>query len=192
MNAAMAKSYTPEDLLRMNGERYELVDGDLVEKGMSFRSDKIGGRIYYRMEQFCETQPIGRANPETSFQCFPDAPNRVRRPDASFISFDRLPADVAETDGHCRIVPDLVAEVVSPNDLYSDVEEKVAEYKSAGVRLIWVVNPPARTVRIHRKDGTVTDVGPTATLSGEDVLPGFTCPVAALFPLPKTAPERDA
>src|SRR5712691_9992647 len=163
MNAVMTKSYTPEDLLQMNGERYELVDGDLVQKGMSFRSDKIGGRIYYRMEQFCETQPIGRANPETGFQCFPDAPNRVRRPDASFSSFDRLAADVEDPEGHCRVAPDFLVEVVSPNDLYSDVEEKIDEYQSAGVRLIWVVNPPGRTVRIHRKDGTVTDVGPTGT-----------------------------
>ena len=55
------------------------------------------------------------------------------------------------------------------------------EYLGAGVRLVWVVNPPTRTVRVHRADGTVADLREADELAGEDVLPGFRCRVGDLF-----------
>jgi Uma2 family endonuclease len=80
--------------------------------------------------------------------------------------------------------------VISPNELYSEVEEKVDEYLAAGVRLVWVIDPPHRSVRIHRADGTVTDLHESDELSGEAVVPGFCCPVAELFHPPvAAAPE---
>lgn len=110
----------------------------------------------------------------------------MRRADASFIHKDRLPL-IEELQGHCPVAPDIAAEVVSPNDLYYEVEEKVEEYLDAGVKLVWVVNPPTRTVRVHRADGTVTDLGEEDELSGEDVLPGFRCRVRDLFEDPPPA-----
>ncbi len=187
MIATIAKKYTPEDLLAMpdDGKSYELVNGELVEKQMGWNSSRIGGRVYHLLESFLEANPIGRAAPaDASYQCFPDDPTKVRRPDASVVRFDRLPAERGEPEGHCRVAPNLAAEVVSPNDLYSEVEEKVDEYLRANVELVWVIDPPTRSVRIHRADGTVSDVGPDGELSGEDVLPGFRCLVAALFPAP--------
>jgi len=52
-------------------------------------------------------------------------------------------------EGHCPIAPDLAVEVVSPHDLYSEVEAKVNDYLGAGVSLVWVVDPPTRSVRVH-------------------------------------------
>ena len=71
--------------------------------------------------------------------------------------------------------------MVSPNETYEEVEAKVAEYRSAGVKLIWVISPKSRTVVIRRLDGTCAELNEAGTLSGEDVLPGFACPVAELF-----------
>ena len=87
----------------------------------------------------------------------------------------------------CPIVPDLAVEVVSPNDLSEEVEEKVDEYLRAGVRLVWVVHPQRKTIRIHRADGTVQDLRQTDELSGEDVIAGFRCPVSEVFRLPARA-----
>jgi Uma2 family endonuclease len=181
MNAVLAKKYTPDDLLTMpdDGIAYELVNGDLVEKSVSFESDLIGGEVFSKLKAFTATNPVGRAIPETTYQCFADEPDRVRRPDASFIRTERMPSILPR--GHCRIAPDMAAEVVSPNDVYEDVEARVREFFAAGTKLIWVVLPRQRTVRVFRTDGTITDVGPTGTLSGEDVIPGFSCPVADLF-----------
>ena len=123
---------------------------------------------------------------DASYQFLPDRPNVVRKPDVSFIRPGRLP-DERLPDGHIRLAPDLVAEVVSPNDLFYDVEEKIAEYRQGGVRLIWVLVPPTRNVLIRRLDGPAGEVREDGELSGEDVVPDFHCRVGDLFRLPTEA-----
>ena len=101
-------------------------------------------------------------------------------PDTSFVAAGRLPDDQTP-EGYIKVAPDIAVEVVSPNELYEEVEAKVADYRSAGVKLIWIVSPKSQTVLIRRLDGSCAEVGATGQLSGEDVLPGFACPVAELF-----------
>jgi Uma2 family endonuclease len=189
---ATKQEYTPEDLLTMpDAVSYELVDGELVERDMGWKSSWVGGRVFKLLTDHCDAHGLGWAAPaDASYQCFPDAPNKVRKPDASFISLERMPSD-KKPDGHCRIAPDLAAEVISPNELYEKVEEKVEEYLTAGVRLVWVVNPPKRTVRVHRADGTITNLRETDELSGEDVVPGFRCRVSELFTVPGSPVPSD-
>lgn len=79
-------------------------------------------------------------------------------------------------------------EVVSPHDYYDDVEVKVQEYLGAGVKLVWVVSPGSQTVRVHRQDGSVSDLDEVDELSGENVIPGFTCRVAEIFQPPPSRP----
>lgn len=78
--------------------------------------------------------------------------------------------------------PDLAVEVVSPSDRASDVEAKVGDYLAAGTRLIWIVDPAARVVRVHRSLRDVQVLAEDAELTGGDVLPRFRCPVQRLFP----------
>ena len=110
--------------------------------------------------------------------------DRVRKPHGSYISIVRLPND-ADLKGHCLIVPDLAVEVASPNDLSEEVEEKVDEYLRAGVRLVWVVYPQTKLIRVHRVNGTVQDLHLHEELSGEDVIVGFRCPISEVFRLPQ-------
>lgn len=179
-------AYTPEDLLTMpDGDNYELVDGQLVERKMSQESSWIAGRLFSRLAAFVESRNLGWAFPEgTSFQCFPDDPTCVRRPDTSFVQLRRQPNGPSER-GHGRIAPDLVVEVVSPNDLFQEVDGKVDEWLTAGVQLIWVINPRARTVTVVRPDADAHKLTVRDELRGEPVLPGFACRIADLFP-PRT------
>jgi Uma2 family endonuclease len=85
-------------------------------------------------------------------------------------------------EGWARIAPDLVVEVISPNDLAYEVDEKVEEYGRVDVPLTWVVNPHTRTVVVHRADGSISRLREGDELSGESVIPGFRCPVSAIFP----------
>ena len=73
------KVYTPEDLLRMpDGDRYELINGTLVERDMSFWSSYVGGELYRLVSNHCREHKLGWVTPEgTSYQCFPRAPTRV-------------------------------------------------------------------------------------------------------------------
>src|SRR5262249_47122103 len=101
--AAARPGVTPDDLLRMpDGNRYELVDGHLVERDMGFRSSYIGLRLGRLIGNLCEQTPLGWVlGADCSYQCDPDDPNRVRRPDVSFIRLGRLPGGMAP-EGHVR------------------------------------------------------------------------------------------
>jgi Uma2 family endonuclease len=181
--------YTPEDLLRRpDGKHFELVDGQLVEQHMSFWSGYVTCTMLYLLRVYCQTRPGWVLSSEVSYQCFPDAPKQVRRPDASFIRLERMPFAQALEEGHILIAPDLAVEVLSPNDLAYEVDAKVQEYLNAGVHLVWVINPATRTVRVHRATGPGTILREDDELTGEDVLPGFRCRVAELFQPPLNVP----
>ena len=172
----------PDDLLAMpDGDKYELVNGIPVEKVMGAESGEVTIAISIVLGAFVRQHKLGHVyDGQTGFQCFGHDPNLVRKPDVSFVATGRLPGDKSPK-GHVKIAPDLAVEVVSPNDLYEEVEAKVNEYLAAGVRLVWVVSPGSKTVLIRRPDGTCAALGAVGELSGEGVVPGFACKVAELF-----------
>ena len=190
---ATKTQYTPEDLLTMpDGKSYELVHGQLVERKMGIESSWVAGRLHSRLDRFCEDHGIGWALvPDSGYQCFPDDPGMVRKPDVSFVLFGRFPGG-ALPKGWAKIPPDLVVEVVSPNETAYELEDKLADYQHVGVPLIWVINPNARTVRVHRGDGTVSYLHENDELSGEDVIPGFRCMVREILPLREPSQEVSA
>jgi Uma2 family endonuclease len=106
----------------------------------------------------------------------------------SFVRYGRFPGGVVPK-GWAKIPPDLVVEVVSPNETVYELEEKLADYESVRVPLIWVINPKSRTLRIQRADGTGGSLREDEELSGENVIPGFRCPIREIFPPPEPSPE---
>jgi Uma2 family endonuclease len=182
MNAPLAHaSYTPEDLLRLDGGRsYELLDGRLVEKPMGAKASNVGSIVHALIWPFVRSQNLGFVfDAEGGYELFPGR-SRVRKPDVSFIRRGRLPDDVIP-DGWVKVAPDLVVEIVSPNDGADDLMAKVMEWLGAGVRLVWVVYPASRTAHVLRPGGVAAWATAGGLLSGEDVLPGFSCPVDELF-----------
>jgi Uma2 family endonuclease len=171
----------PEDLDEIvDGGLYEFVDGQAVEKPMGAESGEVSAALMILLGTFVRQGKLGHMyDAQTGFQCFPNQPMLVRKPDVAFVSVARLPGKSPK--GNLRIAPDLAVEVISPNDLYEEVEEKVGEYRQAGVKLIWIISPEAKTVLVRRLDRTCAELDETGTLSGEDVIPGFSCPVAELF-----------
>src|SRR5262245_51845665 len=172
----------PDDLLRMtDGDSYELVDGHPVEKSIGAESDRIAVRLGGKLDLFCTQRVAGFVfGSQTGYRCFPDRPRLLRKPDGSVVVRGRFVNDEIPK-GDIAIPPDLAIEVVSPNDFYEENEEKVSEYLGAGVRLVWVVNPSTKTVMVRRPNKTCTVLDAKEALSGEDVLPGFTVPIAELF-----------
>src|SRR5262249_28070605 len=94
--------------------------------------------------------------------------------------------------GDIRVVPDLVVEVVSPNETVYELDGKVEQYLAVGVRLVWVVNPATRLVIVHRQDGSMAKVREGQHLEGEDVVPGFRCLVRDILLPPPEAPAGEA
>ena len=106
---------------------------------------------------------------------------RIRIPDVSFASWDRIPDRKAPAESVPPIAPDLVVEVLSESNTPAEMERKRKEYFEAGVRVVWEVDPEPRTVTIYTPDGTVTVLGASQQLDGGDVLPGFSLELGELF-----------
>lgn len=152
---------------------------------MSNESSHVGGEILFHLKAFVTPRGLGYVfMADNSFRCFADDPDRVRRADVSFIAADRLTPELYRSKGHCTVCPDLAVEVVSPNDLMSDVTAKRKEWLAAGAKLVWVVDPDDRSVSAYRSGEPVRVFQETDTLTGDPVLAGFSCPVADLFRLP--------
>lgn len=188
--AELRRTYTPEELLALpDANNYELVDGELVERHMSVRSSLVEGRVYFLIAAHCNGTGADTPFPSSlGYQCFPDHPKQIRKPDVSFVAAHRLTPDLF-AEGYCPVAPDLVVEVVSPGDAAEEVMQKVDDYYDAGVKLVWVVYPELRFVHVHRPNGSVERRDDDELLDGETVLPGFQCPVKDLFPEPNTLPK---
>lgn len=181
---APSRSYTPEDVEAMEDPvGYELVDGQLVERNLGLLSSRIASIIVFRLHLFLQDKNLGIvAGPDLALRIFPTRPKNFRRADVSYIRSERLAGEGSTSVGDLFVPPDLVVEVVSPNDLASELNRKVEEYLEAGVALVWLVYPDTRSVTVVRSDGNLTRLGIDATISGEDVIPGFECPVRDFFP----------
>lgn len=180
--AATQTRYTPEDLLAITDRPMpELVDGQLVERNMGQDADKVALAIGALLRVYVMSIRAGLVNGSScGYQIFADDPDKVRIPDASFTRKERLLGAHAAR-GHSRLAPDLVVEVISPNDHAADLSIKVREYLAAGVPLVWVVNPDDSSVVTYRADGTAKLLGPEGVIDGGDVLPGFSCRVSEFF-----------
>jgi Uma2 family endonuclease len=174
---------TAEELLELPGDdyKYELVEGELI------RMAPTGGEhgvltmtLGFLLYEYVRAQDLGIVcGAETGFT-LRRTPDTVRAPDVAFIAKERIPtAGVPKT--YWPFAPDLAVEVISPSDRFDEVQTKVAEYLTAGTRLVWVVNPSTRTVFVYHSAREVQLVGPEDELSGEDVIPGFRCPVKRVF-----------
>ena len=90
------------------------------------------------------------------------------------------------------VAPELVVEVRLPNDLAYATDQKVSDFLAAGTALAWVINPDAKTIAVHRLEGTSTILRDHDELSGDDILPGFVCRLAELFTMRPDAPTPSA
>ena len=173
---------TAEELLHLNlpDKRTELVKGVLVvREPAGYRHGEVAMNLALALGNFVKAHSLGRVlAAETGFKLFSD-PDTVRAPDVAFIRADRVPEP--SPPGFPAIAPDLAVEVLSPGDRPGEALEKVGDWLNAGVRLVWVVDPVRRLARVYRSDGTETLLAAEDTLIGEDVLSGFSCPLAEVL-----------
>jgi Uma2 family endonuclease len=179
---------TAQEFLDMpEADGHELVDGQLVEVPMGMESNWLGGELFGEVRDFARKRGLGRAFAQDSgIQVWDDDRDRVRKPDLAFFKNGRIP--VATSRGWIRVVPDLIAEIISPNDLAESLQRKVREYRDAGVELIWVIFPESRSALVSRRGHPVRELSENDSLDGEDVLPGFSLSLAALFATAESEP----
>ena len=167
---------TLEEFLESDLEGYEYIKGELIPMApTSMEHGDISINLISQLNTYVRENQLGRIYmPDTGFQ----VGDRFLIPDIAFISTDRLPADRSKA---CPVPPDIAVEVVSPSDTLHRIQEKVFAYLEAGTQLVWVLEPLSKSVTIHRSETDITLLTRNDTLSGEDVVEGFTCQVAELF-----------
>jgi Uma2 family endonuclease len=174
---------TADELLRYpdDGYRYELVKGELKKMAPAgFEHGTLAMEFGTLLNVHVRANGLGRVtSAETGFKLTTD-PDTVRAPDAAFISQKRLD-EVGSVQGYWPGAPDLAVEVISPNDLYTEVSEKVAEWLRAGSRMVVVVNPRTQQVLVHAPDSDVKVLEIGDTLVGGEVVPGWQLPIKELF-----------
>ena len=175
---------TADDLLALaeDHRRHELVAGFMVsEPPASFRHGDIAAEVFVRLSEFVRRRDLGRVvSTETGFLLARD-PDTVRTPDVSFVCQTRM-ARAGSFKGFFPGPPDLAVELLSPNERPADVHAKIGDYLAAGARLVWVIDPSRREVRVHRSLLQPMILDETSILDGGDVLPEFSVRVARLFP----------
>ena len=180
--AVTEKLMTADDLLNMpsDGFRYELVRGELRQMAPAGQGHRgIAINITVPLGAHVKKQNLGRVYAAETGFVLASEPDTVRAPDTAFVRKERV-VDLG-LKGYFPGAPDLVVEVISPNDVYAEVEEKVAEWLSAGTELVIVVNPRQRTVRVHRSLTAITVLTEDDVLDGGEVVPGWQLPVKEIF-----------
>jgi Uma2 family endonuclease len=170
---------TADELLHIPDKHAELVRGVLVvREPAGLRHGRIATELAAALAPHVRANGLGRVYVESGFKLASN-PDTVRGPDLAFISKARLPEP--EPVGFPELAPDLVIEILSLGDRPGEVLGKVADYLSAGIDLVWVIDPERRLARVYRSDGTEDTITPDKALHGEGVLPGFVCPLAAIL-----------
>src|SRR5436190_10089551 len=186
VDAVVATQVTAEDLASLEGDgyRYDLLAGDLIRVSPAgFRHGRLAAELARQLGNFLVDHPeLGVVvGAETGFRLRRN-PDTVLGPDAAVVRRDRLPPEQAQT-GFLDLAPDLVVEIVSPTDRWTTVSGKVDAYLAAGVRVVWVVEPAAHTVRVYTQDGSEARLRADAgqVLRAESVLPGFALALSDMF-----------
>jgi Uma2 family endonuclease len=174
---------TEKDVLAAEGEPRkrlcELIDGVLVEKTVGSKESALALIIARLLGNFIEEKDLGiLMGPDGLLRLFP---GRVRIPDVSFISWERMPGGEFPDEAIAELVPDLAVEVLSPSNTKKEMELKVRDYFQAGTRLVWLIQPRTQTAEVYTSRDEKRRIGKNQALDGGDVLPGFRLPLTQIF-----------
>lgn len=155
---------------------FELIDGEIVEKMATEEHGVIAALFATFINMFLFINPIGRVAVEARHKPAKDKRNS-RLPDVSFVNKDRP----ITKRGAALYIPDLCIEIQSPDDSFKKMANKAAFYLKNGAKMVWLVYPAKRLIEVLTADSREL-LGIDDTLTGGDVLPGFSVAVKQLFP----------
>ncbi len=173
---------TAEELFHLSipDKRAELVRGVLVvREPAGGRHGRIASNVAGELRTHVRAHDLGAVYAAETGFTLARHPDTVRAPDVAFVCRERLVSP--EPIGFPDLAPDLVVEVLSPDDRSGKLLAKIADWLSSGTRLVWVIDPERRLARVYRQDGTERIVAAEEMLDGEDVAPGFSCRLDAIL-----------
>jgi Uma2 family endonuclease len=167
-----------EQLPEEDHYRYELDHGELIEVACAaYAHNQIRGRLETSLRVFLTERRIGETVAEQEFRLGEDT---VRRPNVAFLRAE-VASRIDKSKSILAVVPDLVAEIVSPNDTAQQLMRKVDQYLAAGAKCVWVIYPAERKVHAYEPNDQLRVLGKKKNLEAPELLPGFSLPVSQLF-----------
>ena len=173
---------TEDDVLTAEGHTgriCELIDGVLVEKTMGYLESLIAVKIIQCLGAFVDARDLGIVLGEAG--TLKILPHQVRIPDVCFIAWERFPNRQLPREPIPALAPDLAIEVLSEGNTEQEMQRKLRDYFTAGVRLVWYIDPPTRSAKSYTAENQCLDVSESQSLSGGAVLPGFELSLRELF-----------
>ena len=178
-----------DDFIRRTAQEgnFEILDEELVHRMPTISTHSKLIKRFLRLFLPFEDANLGEVYSETTFvlEDTSDWVRGARIPDVMWVGREKLDAFYGVTP-HADskpfvLVPDIVIEVVSPNDKYSDITNKVSLYVRDGVRLVWVVDFDAQTVVVHAAEQPPQILRGAQSLTAGEILPDFSVTIAELF-----------
>ena len=173
---------TEQDLLRVldSEDRIcELIDGILVEKPMGFFESRLAAVLIAILDRFLESHDLGIVLGEAgTLRILAD---QIRVPDVAFLSWRHFPGRVLPQVPVPSIAPDLAVEVLSKSNTKREMERKLKDYFTAGVELVWIIDPLSKTATVHEDQQQPRVLTLSDSFTGGNVLPGFELPLQQLF-----------
>ena len=157
----------------------ELVDGTLVEKAVGYHESIIAGAILALLRAFVIPRNLGCVSGSDGMMRL--FPGLIRMPDVAFASWSRFPGGRLPVEPAPSIAPDLAIEVLSVSNTDREMQRKRCEYFAAGVSLVWIIDPRQRIALVYTSPDEFTEYGASDSLTGGEVLPGFTLSLSELF-----------
>ena len=176
---------TADDLLALYGQgvKGELIKGVLHEKVSSGgKHGDIAFALGAEIRAYARPRRLGRVGGTDTGVLLERNPDTVREPDVYYISAEKLPLDVS-VSGYYEVMPDVVAEVLSPSDTRQEFDAKIQMWLDFGVRLVLAIYPETRHITTHQPGRPPATLGYGDTLDGGEIIPGFQCPVREIFDL---------
>jgi Uma2 family endonuclease len=157
----------------------ELIDGVLVEKTVGWLESRLALALAYFLERFLDEHNLGIVVGESGPLRI--LPGQIRMPDVAFLSWQHFPNRVLPDEPVPRLVPDLAVEVLSKGNTKREMQRKLREYFTAGVRLVWYIDPRKKSATAYTSADEFETIPEDGVLTGGDVLPGFHLPLRTLF-----------
>jgi Uma2 family endonuclease len=180
-NIADKRTWTDEEFMALSdGDRYELVNGELITVGNSgMEHGNLGAFLCGLLEIYARRTKLGATFDSST--AFTMKTGNKRSPDVSFVVKDRLQGLKKLPKGFFQGAPDLAVEIISPSNTFDEIHSKIVEYFESGSQLVWVIHPDEESILIYHKPQPDKLLQLSDTLDGETVVPGFTLLVADLF-----------
>jgi Uma2 family endonuclease len=179
--ATVEKTMTADEYLALGDiGPSELIQGELIRMAPSgYDHGWIACNIAGEIRNFVKAHKLGRTSTTEAGFFISHNPDTVRAPDVAFVRAERVPPAGQKKffDGP----PDLAVEVLSPDDRSSEVNAKIYDWLRAGCVQVWVVDPQNKTVMVYRNRSEAAVFTLEDTLIAEELLPGFSLPVAEIF-----------